>query len=91
MLLSSVSMIKLVAWGRRKIQRTQVFQMLVPSFFSRYEEYNLLLRLLRNGCTCSLVDPFVFWRYYKVLFESIPLLRMNCKDVQSPEICNFET
>ena len=40
-------------------------------FFSRCEEYNLLLPLLRNGC--SLIDPFVFWRFYKVLFESIAL------------------
>ena len=60
MLLFSVSMIKLVGWGRTKTQRTQVFHMLVPSFFSRCEEFNLLLPLLRNGCACSLIDPFVF-------------------------------
>ena len=42
-----------------------------PFFFSRCEEYNLLLPLLRNSC--YLIDPFVFWRFYKVLFESTPL------------------
>ena len=68
---SSVSMIKLELWGRTKSKRTQVFHILVPSFFSRCEEYIFLLRLLRNSC--SLIDPFVFWGFYKVLFESIPL------------------
>ena len=38
-------------------------------FFSQYEEYNLLLPLLRNGC--CLIDPFAFWRFYKVLHGSI--------------------
>ena len=36
--------------------------------FFRCEEYNLLLFLLRKGC--FLIDSFVFWRFYKVLFES---------------------
>ena len=67
--ITSVSMITLEAPGRTEAQRTQVFQMLV--LFSRCEEYNLLLPLLRNGC--SFIDPFVFWRFYKVLFESIAL------------------
>ena len=40
-------------------------------FFSRCEQYNFLLPLLRN--CCSLIDPFVYWRFYKVLFESISL------------------
>ena len=71
MLLSSVSVIKLEAWSRAKTQRTQAFHILVPFFFSRYEEYNLLLPLPRKGC--SLIDPFVFWRFYKVLFESIAI------------------
>ena len=39
--------------------------------FFQCEEYHLLLPLLRNGC--FLIDPFVFWRFYKVLFKSIPL------------------
>ena len=39
-------------------------------FFSLCEEYNLLLPLLRNGC--SLIYQFVFWRSNKVVFESIP-------------------
>ena len=47
------------------------------TFFSRCEEYNLLLLLLRNGCACSLIDPSVLWRFCKVLFESIPLFRIN--------------
>ena len=67
--ITSVSMITLEAPERTEAQRTQVFQMLV--LFSRCEEYNLLLPLLRNGC--SFIDPFVFWRFYKVLFESIAL------------------
>ena len=91
--LLSVSIIILEAWGRKKTQRTQAFHILVPSCFSRCEEYNLLLPLLRNGCACSLIDPFVFWRFYKVLFESILLLwiQINCKGIQSHEICHFET
>ena len=40
------------------------------SFISAREN-NLLLSLLRNGS--SLIYPFVFWRFYKVLFESINL------------------
>ena len=40
-------------------------------FFFRCEEYNLLPPVLRNGC--SLVDSFVFQRFYKALFESISL------------------
>ena len=40
-------------------------------FFSWFEEYNILIPLLRNSC--SLIDPFVFWRFYKVLFGSIVL------------------
>ena len=36
-------------------------------FLSRCEEYNLL----RN--VYSLIDPFVFWCFCKVLFELIPL------------------
>ena len=39
--------------------------------FSRCKKYNLLLPLLRNGR--SLIYPFVFWRFYKMLFESIHL------------------
>ena len=38
-------------------------------FFSLCEDYNFLFPLLWNGC--SLIDPFVFWRFYKVLFESV--------------------
>ena len=38
-------------------------------FLSQCKEYNLLLPLLRNGC--CLVDPFAFWRFYKVLHGSI--------------------
>ena len=74
MLLSSVSMRKLEAWERRKTRRTQAFHILV---FSRCEgkqfiaENNLLLSLLRNGS--SLIYAFVFWRFYKVLSESIVL------------------
>ena len=34
-------------------------------------ENNLLLSLLRNGS--SLIYPFVSWRFYKLLFESIVL------------------
>ena len=71
LLLPSVFMIKLTAWGRTKTQRTQTFHILVASFFSWCEEYNLLLPLLRKAC--SLIYPFVFWRFYKVLFESIAL------------------
>ena len=40
------------------------------SFLSAREN-NLLLSLLRNGS--SLIYPFVFWRFYKVLFESVVL------------------
>ena len=40
-------------------------------FLSWCEEYNLLFPLLGNGCTCSLIDPFVSWPF---LFESIPLM-----------------
>ena len=59
--------------------------------FSRCEEYNLLLPLLKNGC--FLIDPYVFWRFYKVLLESIPLfwIWINCKSVQSQEIFHLET
>ena len=83
MLLFSVFMIKLEAWGKTKTQRTQTFHILVPSFFSWCEEYNLLLPLLRKGCVCFLIDPFVFWRFYKALFESIHLfsIRINYKGV----------
>ena len=43
----------------------------IGTFFSflRARENNLLLSLLRNGST--LIYPFVFWPFYKVLFESI--------------------
>ena len=87
----SASMTKLEAWVSTKTQRTLAFHILVSSFFSWCEEYNLLLPLLRN--CCSLIDPFVFWRFYKVLFESIPLfwIRINFKGVQSQEIYHFET
>ena len=27
------------------------------------EECDLLLPVLRNGCACSLIDPFLFWRF----------------------------
>ena len=64
---SIVSMIKLEARRRTKTQRTQAFHILVPSFFFRCEKYNLLLPLLRNSC--SLIDPFVFWLFYKMLLE----------------------
>ena len=60
MLFFSVFMIKLEAWGRRKTQRTQAFHILVPSFFSRCEEYNLLFPVLRNDCVCSLIDPHLY-------------------------------
>ena len=36
----------------------KAFYTLIPSFPSRYEEYNLLLPVLRN--VCSLTDPFVY-------------------------------
>ena len=38
-------------------------------FFSRCEEYNLSLPLMRNGC--CLIDIFAFWHFYQVLYESI--------------------
>ena len=38
-------------------------------FLSQCKKYSLLLPLLRNGC--CLVDPFSFWRFYKVLHGSI--------------------
>ena len=69
MLLSSVSKRKLDAWEKTKTQRNQAFHILVLFFFSQCEEYNLLLLLLRNGC--CLIDPFAFWRFYKVLHGSI--------------------
>ena len=69
MLLSSVSKIKLDAWEKTKTQRNQAFHIVVLFFFSRCEKYNLLLLLLRNGC--CLIDPFTFWRFYKVLHQSI--------------------
>ena len=68
---SSVSMIKLESWRRTKTKRNQAFHILVPSFFSRCKEYSFLLLLLWNSC--SLIDSFVFWDFYEVLFESIPL------------------
>ena len=68
---SSVSIIKMESWRSTKTMRTQAFHILVPSFSSQCEEYNFLLLLLRNSC--ALIDPFVFWRFYKVLFESVPL------------------
>ena len=60
MLFFSVSMIKLEAWGRTKTQRTQAFHILVRSFFSRCEEYNLLFPVLRNDCVCSLINPHLY-------------------------------
>ena len=74
-------------------QRSESPHILVPSFFSGCEECKLLLPLLRNVCACSLIDPFVFWRFYKVLFQSIPLfwIRINYKDAQRLKICNLET
>ena len=71
MLLFSVSMIELESWRRTKVRRTQVFNILTPSFFCLCEEYNFLLPLLRNRC--SLIDPFVFLRFCEVLLEAIPL------------------
>ena len=45
------------------------------------------------ACACSLIDPFIFWYFYKVLFESIPIFwnRRNCTGVQSQQISHFET
>ena len=93
MLLFSVIMIKLESWGKKKTQRSESPHILVPSFFSGCEECKLLLPLVRNVCACSLIDPFVFWRFYKVLFQSIPLfwIRINYKDAQRLKICNLET
>ena len=84
---------KIGSMGEEKDQRTHAFHILEPSFFSWCEEYNLLLPLLRNGCACFLIDPFVFWHFYKVLFGSIHLfwIRINCKGVQSQEVCHFAT
>ena len=39
-----------------------------------------LLPLLTNSC--SLIDPFVFWGFYKVLFESIPLFWKYSNNLQ---------
>ena len=50
LLLSSVAMITLEAWRNTKTQRTQVFHILVLSFFSWCNEYTLLPSLLRNVC-----------------------------------------
>ena len=77
---------KLKGWRRTKTPMTQEFHILVPSFFSRCEEYNLLLALLRNCC---------FWwiNFYssvstKCYLNQYPYFgnnRISCKDVQSPE------
>ena len=40
-------------------------------FLFSVQGIQFLLPLLTNSC--SLIDPFVFWGFYKVLFESIPL------------------
>ena len=89
---SSVSMIKLESWRRTKTKRTQVFRILASSFFSRSKEYNFLLPLLRNSC--SLIDPFVFWRFCELLFESIPLFwkySNNLQECSKRENVLFET
>ena len=86
--LSSLSMIK----EDKNAEGSRISHTGVSSFFSRCEQYDLLLPLLRN--CCSLIDPFVQLRFFKVLFESISLfwnILINCKDVQSPEIFHFET
>ena len=60
--------------------------------FSVQVKKKLLLSLLKSGS--SLKYPFAFWRFYKVIFESIVYfgnIRINCKGVQSVEICHFET
>ena len=88
---SSVSMIKLELWRRKKTKRTQAFHILVPSFFFRCEEYNFLLPLLRSSF--SLIDRFVFWCFYKVLFGSIPLFwkySNNLKSFQSSILIKVE-
>ena len=42
------------------------------------------------GFLCwELVDPFVYQRFCKVLCKSISI-QINCKGLQSPEICHFE-
>ena len=41
-------------------------------FHFRCDKYNALLPLLRNSF--SLIDPIVFCRFYKMIFESIALL-----------------
>ena len=65
MLLFSVFMTKLEALRRAITQMTQTFHILVPSFFFRCEEYNLLFHVLGNDG--SLIDAFVYQHFYKVL------------------------
>ena len=72
MLSSSVSLRKLEAWERRKSRRTTAYHILVLIYFLGESENGLLLSLLKNGS--FQIDPFVFWRFYKVLFESKLLL-----------------
>ena len=67
------------------------FRYLYLFSFLTARENNLLLSLLRNGS--SLMYPFLFWRFYKMLFVSVVLFWRNynnCKGVQSLEICHFE-
>ena len=61
----------LFSFHDKRGQKRRGLHILLPYFFSRCEQYNLLLPLLRN--CCSLVDPFVYWRFNKVFFESISL------------------
>ena len=77
---------KLKGWRRTKTPMTQEFHILVPSFFSRCEEYNLLLALLRNCCfwwinLYSSVSTKCYLNQYPYFGNN----RISCKDVQSPE------
>ena len=99
LLLSSVAMITLEAWRNTKTQRTQVFHILVLSFFSWCKEYNLLPSLLKN--VCFLIDHLhtgvpLNWEGRLVIYlqKQLFLSRCSIKKVfleisQNSQVCNF--
>ena len=79
----------LFSFHDKRGQKRRGFHMLVPYFFSRCEQYNLLLPLLKLLFFDRSISKKVSKKFYLNQSPYFGNILITCKDLESPEIFLF--
>ena len=79
----------LFSFHDKRGQKRRGFHMLVPYFFSRCEQYNLLLPLLKLLFFHRSISKKVSKKFYLNQSPYFGNILITCKDLESPEIFLF--